>query len=86
MKSMTLIGRSLTVAAEARSLLLAVDVDHAEHSGIHENGREPHVARSLGGCDDERVGAVDRDVHVEQAERPADDPRREVVGHLESCA
>ena len=49
-------------------------------------GLQRHVARALGRGDDERVGTVDRHVHVEEAQRPADHPRREVVVHRERVA
>ena len=42
--------------------------------------------RPLGGRDDERVAPVDRDVHVVQAQRFPDHPRREVVVHRQRGA
>ena len=65
----------LAVVAQARGLVLLVLADLAERRRVDEHGPVREVARPLGGGDDERVGAVDRDVHVEQAQRPADHPR-----------
>ena len=61
--------------------------DHAERGRVDEHGRAAarSRARSVGG-DDERIGAVDRHVHVEQAQRPADHPGREVVVHRDRVA
>jgi len=64
----------LAVPQEARRLVLLVLVDLAVRARVDEHRLQSHVARSLGGGDDERVGAVDRDVHVEHRQRPSDHP------------
>ena len=57
-----------------------------ERRGVDEHRRQRQVAGPLGRGDDEGVGAVDRHVHVEQAQRPADHAGGQVVVHRDRLA
>jgi hypothetical protein len=59
---------------------------HARGRRVDEHRGGGHVAGALGGGHDERVGPVDRHVHVVQAQRLADHPAAEVTGHGQRLA
>ena len=64
-------------------LVLVVAPDHAGGRGVDDDGILRDPLRALGRRQHERVGAVDRDVHVEHAERIPDHARREIGLHRE---
>ncbi len=76
----------LAVAVQARRLVLLVLVDGAQGRGVDQHGGKRQVAGSLGRGDHEGVGAVDRYVHVEQAQGPADHAGGQVVVHRHRLA
>ena len=73
-------------SSEAGGLVLLVLGDHPLRARVDEHRLQRQVASALGGGDDERVGAVDRHVHVEEAQRPTDHAGREIVVHRERVA
>src|SRR5260221_214822 len=76
----------LAAGVEARDLVLVVPLRDAHGRGMDQHGWLAQNPRSLGGGDDEGVGPVDRQVHVEHAKWPADHAGAQVVVHRHRIA